>query len=585
MQPDAEASFADLNLRPELVKALSDLGYEEPTPIQRESIPPLLEGRDLVGQAATGTGKTAAFALPLLQRMPEGARGKAPVALIMAPTRELAVQVAEAVKKYGTDLGARVLAVYGGQPIGSQLKELQRGVDVVVGTPGRLLDHLNRGSLKLDDLQVVVLDEADEMFDMGFAEDIEAILATCPTERQTVLFSATMPPKIDRMSRRHLRNPVRIAIERTAAVAGEAPKTTQHAHIVARMNKPAALGRILDLHSPSAAIVFCRTREEVDELSEALKARGYRAEPLHGGMSQDQRDRVMNRLRNQTADLLIATDVAARGLDVDHLTHVINYNVPSAPESYVHRIGRVGRAGREGVAITLAEPREQRMLQAIERVTGVRIPIEKLPSVADLNARRLDETRTALVDILEAGELDAVRAVVTELSENYDVLQIALAATTLAHRSTTPGDQVEIPDGNIPRAERTYRDEPSRGASASGSTYKNKTERASNPRSSSDRPARPPLGRDGPPPRKAPSAGKAKLYIGAGKQAGVRPQDLVGAIAGETELVGRDIGGIEITERFSLVEVPESAIEDVIRALRSSVIKGRKVIIRRDRDS
>ena len=548
MQPDG--LFAELDLRPELVAVLGRLGYEEPTPIQLQAIPPLLQGRDLVGQAATGTGKTAAFALPLLHLLPDGDRGKKPSALVLAPTRELAVQVSEAIARYGEGLGARVLTVYGGQPIGGQLRALQKGVDVVVATPGRALDHLDRGSLSLDDLKVVVLDEADEMFDMGFAEDIEAILKACPAQRQTVLFSATMPPKIDRMSRRHLTDPVRIAIEREVAAPGEAPRVRQVAHVVVRAHKPAALGRVLDMEAPKAALVFCRTREEVDELTERLKGRGYKAEPLHGGMSQEQRDRVMNRLRGGTADLLIATDVAARGLDVDHLTHVINYNVPSAPEAYVHRIGRVGRAGREGVAITLSEPREQRMLQAIERIIGAKIPIEKLPTADDLSAKRLGATRAALVELLASGDLDDVGDLVRGLVAEHDPVKVAMAATLLAHRATSPVAE-HIPE--TPPATRSPREDVPRRETKF-------------------------------PKRGATKEGMARLYVGAGRSTGVRPQDLVGAICNESDLRGKDIGGIEITERFSLVEVPEAQIEAVIKALRSSVIKGRKVPIRRDRD-
>jgi ATP-dependent RNA helicase DeaD len=344
---DDPGSFADLGLRPELLRALSSLGYEEPTPIQREAIPPLLEGRDLLGQAATGTGKTAAFALPVLHRMTRDGRGPEPMALVLVPTRELAVQVSEAIHRYGRDLDARVLPIYGGQPIGRQLRVLESGVDVVVATPGRALDHIGRGTLRMDGLQMVVLDEADEMLDMGFADEIEAILQETPADRQTVLFSATMPSRINGITRRHLQDPVRIQTGREMVAPGEAPLVRQIAYVVPRAHKPAALGRVLDVESPSAAIVFCRTRDEVDRLTESLNGRGYRAEALHGGMSQEQRDRVMLRLRNGTADLLIATDVAARGLDIEQLTHVINYDVPSAPDSYVHRIGRVGRAGRE----------------------------------------------------------------------------------------------------------------------------------------------------------------------------------------------------------------------------------------------
>ena len=398
------STFAELDLRPELLRALTSLGYEEPTPIQRDAIPHLLAGRDVLGQAATGTGKTAAFALPALELVDGPARR--PVALVLVPTRELAVQVSEAIYRYGRELGARVLPIYGGQPIGRQLGALRDGVHVVVATPGRALDHINRGTLALDAVRMVVLDEADEMLDMGFAEDIESILDVTPSDRQTVLFSATMPPRINAIAKRHLRDPVRIEIERAATDPDEAPLVTQRAYVVTRAHKPAALGRILDVEAPAAAIVFCRTRTEVDQLTETLNGRGYRAEALHGGMNQEGRDRVMARLRSGTAELLIATDVAARGLDVDVLTHVVNYDVPSAPDAYVHRIGRVGRAGREGVAITLAEPRELRLLGNIERVTWRAIPIEKVPSVADLRARQIEVTTTALRDAMAGDDLD-----------------------------------------------------------------------------------------------------------------------------------------------------------------------------------
>ncbi len=361
------------------------LGYEEPTPIQREAIPPLLEGRDLVGQAATGTGKTAAFALPMLQRIAAlGGERPQPAALILVPTRELAMQVAEAVHRYGRALAIKVLPIYGGQAYGPQLRGLERGTDVVVATPGRALDHIRRGTLKLEGLCAVILDEADEMLDMGFAEDIESILGETPAGRQTLLFSATLPPRIAGIARRHLNDPVRIKIGGERVAAGSAPKVRQTAYIVPREHKLAALGRVLDIEGPTAAIVFCRRRTEVDELAETLTGRGYRAEGLHGGMTQEQRSRVMKRFRAGGVDLLIATDVAARGLDIEHLSHVFNYDVPCEPESYVHRIGRVGRAGRDGVAITLAEPREHRQLQAIERATRQKIEIARLPTVADL---------------------------------------------------------------------------------------------------------------------------------------------------------------------------------------------------------
>src|SRR4051794_22209071 len=442
----SDPTFDELGLRPELLQALSSLGYEEPTPIQQEAIPPLVEGRDLLGQAATGTGKTAAFALPVLQRLTAHRTDKPPVALVLLPTRELAVQVSEAFHRYGRDLGARVLPVYGGAPIVRQLRSLESGVDVVVATPGRALDLLNRGSLRLDEGSTVGLDEADEMLDMGFAEDLEAILDETPDDRQTVLFSATMPRRLDSLARRHLKDPVRITIGREKAEPGEAPRVRQTAYVVPRGAKPAALGRILDVEAPTAAIVFCRTREEVDSLTETLNGRGYRAEALHGGMSQEQRDRVMGRLRGGTAELLVATDVAARGLDIEQLTHVVNYDVPSAPESYVHRIGRVGRAGREGVAITLAEPREHRMLKAIERLTGQRITLEKVPTVTDLRARRMELTRTALEASLAADDLERFRVVIDSLGDEYGIETVALAAVKLAHEAAGGDvDEEEIP--------------------------------------------------------------------------------------------------------------------------------------------
>jgi ATP-dependent RNA helicase DeaD len=549
-------SFDDLDLRPELLAALTALGYEEPTPIQQQAIPPLLAGGDLLGQAATGTGKTAAFALPVLQRLPAGDRGTAPTALVLVPTRELAMQVSQAFHRYGRELGARVLPVYGGQPIWRQLKALERGVDVVVATPGRALDHLGRGTLDLDHLEVVVLDEADEMLDMGFAEDIEELLGATPPGRQTMLFSATMPPRIDAIARAHLTDPLRITLGGKAAPASARPRVRQSAYLVTRAHKPAALSRVLDVENPDAAIVFCRTRTEVDELTETMNGRGYRAEALHGGMTQDQRDRVMGRLRSETAELLVATDVAARGLDVEHLSHVINYDVPSAPEAYVHRIGRVGRAGREGVAVTLVEPREHRTLQAIERHTGQRIPVEQVPTVADLRARRLELTRASLRESLLEDDLDRFRVVVESLTEEFDLVEVALAAVKLAHELGTTGadDQEELPEVTL---------RPDRGGGKAGG------------------------GRGGPKgrgPRRGAPGDAGRIYVGLGRSAGIRPKDLVGAIANESSVSGRDVGAIEITHRFSLVEVPQDKVDEVIQALRATTIKGRRATVRRDRE-
>jgi ATP-dependent RNA helicase DeaD len=538
------AGFTALGLDAKIVAALTALGYEEPTPIQQQTIPPLIEGKDLLGQAATGTGKTAAFALPILQRLVNEGRTQGPIAVVLVPTRELAMQVAEAVHRYGKALGVRVLPVYGGTPIGRQLHAMRAGVDVVVATPGRALDHLRRGSLAMGGVRIVVLDEADEMLDMGFAEDIEAVLKESPKERQTVLFSATMPPRIEAIAKRNQRDPVRIRIAKAATKAGEAPKVRQQAYLLPRSSKMAALGRILDLEQPTAALVFCRTRTEVDELSETLSARGYKSEALHGGMTQEQRDKVMRRLRAGDSELLIATDVAARGLDIDRLTHVINYDLPAAPEAYVHRIGRVGRAGREGVAITLVEPREHHALRNIERLTNHKIEIAKVPTVADLHARRLELTLASLREGLIADDNEHFRVVVDALSNDFDPVQIAMAAVKLYHETTVgDGDEGEIEVASHAPA-------PSR-----------------------------PRG----PPRSRFASDMARVFIGAGREAGMRPQDLVGAIANEAGVPGSRIGAIQITDRFSIVEVPEEVAEKVISALGKSTLRGKKVPVRRDK--
>src|SRR5688500_1762492 len=445
--PAAPASFTSLGLPRELTEVVAALGYEEPTPVQRETIPLLLSGRDLLGQAATGTGKTAAFALPMLHRISQEKRAPRQTSgLVLVPTRELAMQVAEAVHKYAKGVRLSVLPVYGGAPMHGQIRELERGAQVVVATPGRALDHLRRGTLKLDNLQVLVLDEADEMLDMGFAEDLDAILDATPVERQTALFSATLPPRILTIAQKHLKNPQRITIAHEKAPAGTLPRVRQLAYIVSRAHKPAVLQRVLDIESPPSALVFCRTRLEVDSLVETLNAHGYRAEALHGGMQQRQRDAVMNRFRSEKADLLIATDVAARGLDVAQLSHVFNYDLPSAPDVYVHRIGRTGRAGREGTAITLVEPREHRHLRSIENITKQKIEVQQIPTVADLRAKQLELTRASLRERLLQGDLDDVRVVVESLADEFDLVDVAAAAVKLAQVATRRDSEIEIPE-------------------------------------------------------------------------------------------------------------------------------------------
>ncbi len=549
--------FATLGLDEAIVASVTSLGYEEPTPVQRETIPLLLEGRDLLAQAATGTGKTAAFALPILHRISAlGAEDRRRTnGLVLVPTRELAMQVAEAVHKYARGSRLTVLPLYGGAPMLQQIRALERGANIVVATPGRALDHIRRGTLKLDKLDVLILDEADEMLDMGFAEDLDAILDATPPARQTALFSATIPARILSIAERHLKNPTRLAIARETTAAGKLPRVRQVAYVVARAHKPASLERVLETENPDSALVFCRTRLEVDTLVELLNAHGHRAEALHGGMEQRLRDRVMARFREGKADLLVATDVAARGLDIERLSHVINYDVPASPDTYIHRIGRTGRAGRGGTAITLAEPREHRLLRAMEAATKQKIEVATIPTVADLRARRLDITRASLRERLIAGNLDHTRVVVEALANEFDIVDIAAAAVALAHAAAGgDSDDREIPTPAPP----SRLDRPSR-------TLK---------------PARGRLPRD--PSARETGEDMIRLFVGAGRRAGIRPGDLVGAITGEVGIQSRSIGAIEINDGFSLVEVPEALADDVIDALRATKLRGLKVTVRRE---
>ena len=544
--------FASLGLAEEIVASVSALGYEEATPVQRETIPLLLEGRDLLAQAATGTGKTAAFALPMLHRLsnPAADAKKRTRGLVLVPTRELAMQVAEAIHKYARGGKLTVLPLYGGASMLQQIRALERGATVVVATPGRALDHIRRGTMSLDRLEMLILDEADEMLDMGFAEDLDAILEATPPERQTALFSATMPKRILSIAARHLKEPQRVTIAREAQASGKVPRVRQVAYIVNRAHKPASLERVLEIEDPASALVFCRTRLEVDTLVELLNAHGHRAEALHGGMEQRQRDRVMGRFRDGSTELLVATDVAARGLDIERLSHVINYDVPASPDTYVHRIGRTGRAGRGGTAITLAEPREHRLLRAMEAATKQKIEVVPIPTVADLRARRLEITRASLRERLLAGDLDHVKVVVESLATEFDIVDIAAAAVHLAHAAAGgDGDDREIPATKGPGTR-----EPSDGKGG---------------RSPRD--------------RAASSGPMTRLFVGAGRRAGIRPGDLVGAITGEAGIESRSIGAIEISENFSLIEVAEELADNVIAALRGAKLRGAKVTVRRER--
>ena len=658
-EPSADApGFTALPLDPRLLRTLAALGYEEPTPVQLAAIPPLLEGKDLLAEAPTGTGKTAAFALPMLQRLAlrldadreagrpadgrgiprEGTRASRPTSLVLAPTRELAMQVAEAVHKYGRELGVRVVPVYGGQPITTQLHRLARGVDVVVATPGRCVDHLDRGTIRFDEVEMVVLDEADEMLDMGFADDLEKILSALPLNRQTALFSATIAGPIARMAEAHLRQPARVRVQSEKEVEGEPARVRQVAYVVRRADKLAALGRILDLEDGAATLVFARTRGEVDDLAEALSGRGRDAAALHGGLSQEQRDKIMGRFREGALDVLVATDVAARGLDIEHITHVVNYDVPSSPDTYVHRIGRTGRAGREGVAITLVEPREHRLLRDIERTIRQPLQIAGLPTVSDMREHRLDMLQGSLREALVAGGNDRYRAVVEALSDEFDLVDIALAAISQADAAARGAeDTTELVPATLPSFDRPARP-PVRGAGTRPrygeptGGYAQRPHPVRPPRPAGappppefrgeGSPERPPWVQPGRAPGRPAGAGPAsgpmpagprkgyrasgwrdvegravmrpphvgsggggitRVFVGAGRAAGMRPGDLVGAITNEAGLRGGDIGAIQIADGFSLVEVPEGAADHVIRTLREATIRGQKVVVRRER--
>jgi ATP-dependent RNA helicase DeaD len=556
--------FASLGLEASLLTTLEALGYEEPTPIQREAVPPLLAGRDLLGQAATGTGKTAAFALPMLQRIAHSPKTR-PSALVLVPTRELAIQVGEAVQRYGKELRVSVLSVYGGQGIGPQLYALKRGVDIVVATPGRALDHIRRGALKLEHVQIVVLDEADEMLDMGFADDLDAILQQTPKTKQTALFSATMPPRIRSIAHRHLHNPVEITIAKEPVKAGTAPRVKQTAYVVARPHRAAALARVIDVAGAKSALVFCRTRLEVDEVTAMLIARGCRAEAIHGGMSQGQRDRVMQSFKTGQTELLIATDVAARGLDIPQVSHVINYDLPSSAEVYVHRIGRTGRAGREGAAITILDPREQRLLRSIEQHTKAQVIVVPVPSVADLRAKQLERIQAAMVEVLQHGKLEGFAPLVDRLVTSHSSADVAAAAIKLLVRAQG-GERPEQEIPGMPARQPEF-GRPVRQAGR----YDDRS------RALSSRPDRRPTG---PSRHGQREAGMARVYIGAGREVGIRPGDLVGAIANEAKVRSNIIGAIEIEDRFSIVDVPESMAAGIIETLSRIRIKGRKVPVR-----
>jgi ATP-dependent RNA helicase DeaD len=548
-------TFASLGLPETLLRTLTTLGYEVPTPIQERTIPVLLTGRDLIGQAQTGTGKTAAFALPILAKIDAASRDTQ--ALVLAPTRELAVQVAEAFHSYAKELTeVSVLPVYGGASIVHQLKRLERGVQIVVGTPGRLIDHLDRKSLRLDKLRFVVLDEADEMLKMGFIEDVERILAAAPDSRQVALFSATMPPEVVRIAERHMAKAVRIEIEHKAV---NTPAIEQRFLNVSEGQKLDALTQILELEESDATLVFRRTKNGAAELAERLEGRGFAAAAMHGDMKQQERESVIRRLKGGQIEVVVATDVAARGLDVEQITHVVNYDMPHDVEVYVHRIGRTGRAGRSGMATLFVTPRERRMMREIERFTNMPIKAMKMPTRADVAARRVAQLKDTLRKTIQEGDLDLYVALVEQLAEEgqHDITEIAAAAARLA----SSGKPLEVEPEPPARAAFSPRPESSHDASA--------------PRAASSAPGE----------RRPRGEGTVRLTMAVGKRDGIRPADVVGSIANEADIPGRDIGPIDIREDVTFVSVPAEVVDHVIESVGKAKFRGRSVNLRVAREN
>jgi ATP-dependent RNA helicase DeaD len=514
--------FGDLEISRRVAQALTDMGFEEPSPIQQKAIPLLFEGKDVIGQAQTGTGKTAAFGIPIVEMA--NTRYGGVQALIVTPTRELAIQVAEEISRIGRHRRVRTLPIYGGQSIDRQIRALRQGVQVVIGTPGRLLDHLNRKTLNLQNIKMVVLDEADEMLDMGFVEDIEAILQTTPPSRQTMLFSATMPEEIRRLSKKYLQNPDFVTVSKNSLTV---PQIEQVIYETREPKKLESLCRILDTTNITLSIIFCRTKRGVDELVASLQARGYPAAALHGDLSQYQRNHVMRQFRNGQIDHLVATDVAARGIDVENISHVINYDIPQDPEFYVHRIGRTGRAGKSGVAITLVSPRDYKQIRLIESLTKTRISREKLPSLADVQERQKEGIRERLHRMLDAGRLAYYRNIVDSLVDDYDPMDIAAAALKLS---------LELDQEEAELATESF-----------GNTG-----------------ARP---------------GMVRLFMTIGRKDSVSSADLVRTLVDETGIPANSIGNINIYETFSFIEVPEDWANYVISCLHRQTVRGRRISV------
>ncbi len=562
MADNATIQFRDLALAPELITALDKIGYEAPSPIQAAAIPPLLEKRDIIGQAQTGTGKTAAFALPLLTHIK--LNQKLPQVLVLTPTRELAIQVSEAFQKYASDLkGFHVLPIYGGQDYGTQIRALNRGVHVVVGTPGRVMDHMRKGTLKLDNLQTLVLDEADEMLRMGFSDDVEWVLEQTPDERQVALFSATMPPVIRRIANKHLNKPVEISIDVTTRTADT---VRQRYWLVSGAHKLDAITRILEAETFDATIVFVRTKTATSELAEKLAARGYRTAALNGDIAQKERERVVDRLKTSKLDILIATDVAARGLDVPRISHVINYDIPHDTESYIHRIGRTGRAGRMGDAILFVAPRERHMLRTIERATKQQIEAMDLPSAADINSKRIERFKQRITDTLADADLDIFHQVIEQYRKEHDA-DISGIAAALAFMA----------QGDVPLLLK----KPSKPERKPKERTEGRERDQNRERSREKRPLRESAPERKRSPRKDQDLEGTEAYrIEVGSEHGVQPANIVGAICNEAGLDSQYIMNLEIFDTYSTMRLPEGMPRDVFRDLKKAWVCGKQLQIK-----
>ncbi len=517
MKKDIEF-FGNIQLSKKILAAITEMGFEEPSPIQSQTIPLVLEGHDVIGQAQTGTGKTAAFGIPTLERINDTRQIQA---LVLTPTRELAIQISEELTKIGKFKRIKTLPIYGGQSIDRQIRALKFGVQVVIGTPGRLLDHIRRNTIKLDSVKTLILDEADEMLDMGFIDDIEAILQNIPAEgRQTLLFSATMPAAIANLAVKYMHEPRKVTISKEQLTV---PLIDQWYYET--REKLEGLCRVLDVEDIGRLIIFCRTKKGVDDLVASLQARGYMSDGLHGDLSQAQRDRVMKKFRDGKLEILVATDVAARGLDIEHITHVINYDIPQDHESYVHRIGRTGRAGKKGVAITFIEPREYRQLKIIEKLAKTRIIRKQLPSSADILERQREIIKNRLIQTLDRRGFTDYHSIIMDLSADYDPVDIAAAAVKLHQEGFKEKEE-----------------EPATTLANTGA-----------------------------------EPGMVRLFINIGRSQKIRPEDIVRSIASEADIPGNIIGVINIYDKFTFVEVPEDVAERVLSVMHKNTIKGYKI--------